>query len=77
MKIISISKFKAACLELLQRVYTTGNHLLITKNNKPIAMVMPPPVEKPKKSAFGCMADEIEIKGDIIKPVAQEDWEVL
>lgn len=77
METIAISKFKATCLSLLDRVNKTGEPLLITKRGKPVAQVLPPPPpEQPTKSAFGCMAGTIEILGDIVEPLGEEDWEV-
>lgn len=77
METIAISKFKATCLSLLDRVQKTGEPLLITKRGKPIAQVLPPPPpEQPKESGFGCMAGTAEILGDIVEPLGEEDWEV-
>jgi prevent-host-death family protein len=77
METIAISKFKATCLALLDRVNKTGEPLLITKRGKPVAQVTPPPPpEPPKKSAFGCMAGTAKILGDIVEPLGEEDWEV-
>lgn len=73
-----ISKFKATCLAVLDRVKKTGEPLLITKRGRPIAQVTPPPLpEAPSKSTFGCMAGTAEILGDIVEPLGEEDWEVF
>ncbi|MEZ4754918.1 MAG: type II toxin-antitoxin system Phd/YefM family antitoxin [Bdellovibrionota bacterium] len=77
MEEIPISKFKATCLKLIQRLYDTGEQMIITKNGKPIALISPPPIEESKDIVFGCMASDTEIIGDIIEPVGTEDWEVL
>ena len=42
METISASEFKATCLALLDRVYETGQPLLITKHGKVIAQVASP-----------------------------------
>ncbi|HSL83779.1 MAG TPA: type II toxin-antitoxin system Phd/YefM family antitoxin [Thermoanaerobaculia bacterium] len=77
MEAVAISKFKATCLSLLDRVKKTGQPILITKRGEPIAQVVPPPPpEPPKKSAFGCMAGTVEILGDIVEPLGEGDWEV-
>jgi len=77
METIAISKFKATCLSLLDRVQKTGEPLLITKRGKPVAQVLPPPPpEQPQESRFGCMAGTFEILGDIVEPLGEEDWEV-
>ncbi len=78
METIAISRFKATCLSLLERVRNTGEPLLVTKRGTPIAQVLPPPPpEAVKKSAFGCMRCTTRQLGDIVAPVAEEDWEVL
>lgn len=77
METIAISKFKATCLRLLERVKNTGEPVLVTKLGEPIAVVTPPPRRTKKKSSFGSMKGTIKIHGDIISPLAEEDWEVL
>lgn len=77
METISISKFKATCLSLLERVRKTGEPLIITKRGEPVALVTLPPPPAPEGNSFGCMKNSIRIKGDIISPLAEEDWEVL
>ena len=78
METIAISRFKATCLSLLDRVCKTGEPILVTRRGTPIAQVLPPPrPEAVTKSAFGCMRGTTRQLGDIIAPVAEEDWEVL
>ena len=77
MQEISISKFKATCLELLRQVRATGQPILVTKHGEPLAEVQPPQPPRGVKSPVGCMKDSVEILGDIISPVAKDDWEVL
>ncbi|MBI3962977.1 MAG: type II toxin-antitoxin system Phd/YefM family antitoxin [Deinococcus sp.] len=75
---IAVSKFKATCLALLERVRKTGEPLLITKRGVPIAQVLPPPQPAPQElSVFGCMAGAAEEVGDIVQPLPEEDWEAL
>jgi len=77
MEEISISKFKATCLRLLDSVKKTGRPLLVTKKGEPIALVTPPPPPQ-SKAWLGSMKGTIKITGDIISPVlAEEEWEVL
>ena len=78
MEKIQISKFKATCLHLLDTVKKTGQPLLVTRKNEPIALITPPPPPPKPKSWLGCLKDTIKITGDIISPVSDEkDWEVL
>jgi len=65
-KEITISKFKAKCLSLLDEVSKTKKPLLVTRHGKPIAEIRP----APKRRKFvGAMAGTIEILGDIMAPV--------
>ncbi len=75
---ISISEFKATCLKLIDQVKTTGMSIIITKRGEPYALVTKPPAPEKTESWIGKYKGEIEITGDIIKPVVDEsDWEVL
>jgi prevent-host-death family protein len=75
---VAISKFKATCLALLERVRKTGEPILVTRRGMPVAQILPPPSPEPEEnSGFGCMRGTIEITGDIVKPLPAEDWEVL
>lgn len=75
---MAISQFKATCLAVLERVSRSGQPLLITKRGQPIAQVIPPPAPGTQDAnGLGCMAGKIEILGDIVGPIAEDDWEVL
>lgn len=76
MEQISVSKFKATCLGLLEKIKTSGESCLITKKGKPLALVLPPPPPQ-KRIKFGCMKGTAKILGDIVTPLPEEDWEVL
>ena len=75
---IAISKFKATCLSVLERVRKTRRPIRITKFGEPIAEVVPPS-PKPKKTPWlGSMAGTARIVDDIVSPASDEkDWEVL
>ena len=78
MATVAISKFKAECLALLERVRKTGEPLLVTRRGEPVAQVLPPPTPDPSEgSAFGAMAGTAEELGDIVEPIVTEDWEAL
>lgn len=78
MKTIAVSKFKATCLALLERVMKTGQPILITKQGRPLAQVVPPPPPGKKESWLGSGAHSARIKGDLIQPVTlPEDWSAL
>ena len=74
---VTISKFKATCLRLLDNVKKTGHPLLVTRKGEPIALVTPPPPPK-SRAWLGSMKDTVKITGDIISPALDEKyWEVL
>ena len=53
---ITATEFKARCLELMDRVYQTGESIVITKRGKPIRRLAPPAVSsKEIPPLFGCM----------------------
>ena len=79
MEEIAISKFKARCLSILERVRRTRQPIRVTRFGKPVAEVMPPStVRPPSKDWLGCMAGTAVIVGDIVSPVSEEeDWDAL
>lgn len=78
MEEIAISKFKATCLAVLERVRKTGKPILVTRFGEPIAEVIPPPLPKRSNRWVGSMEGTGKIIGDIVAPASdEEDWEVL
>jgi prevent-host-death family protein len=78
MEHVSVSKFKATCLEILRRVKESGQPIIVTKRGEPIAKVIPPPPLERPASWLGSMAGTGEILGDVVTPAASEDeWEAL
>ncbi len=73
MQTIQASEFKAKCLALMDQVARTGEAILITKNGKPVAELVPPAGLRPA-SPFGLHKGLIEIKGDILSPIDVE-WD--
>ena len=77
MEEIQISKFKATCLAVLDRVGKTRKPVLVTRFGKPIAQVLPPP-PCPTGNWLGAMKDQGEIHGDLVAPVTDPmEWEAL
>jgi prevent-host-death family protein len=73
-RVIKASEFKAKCLALMDEVERTGRTVVITKNGKPVAELIP---HRPrKKNARGILKDRLFITGDIISPIEVE-WEAL
>ncbi len=78
MEEIRISKFKATCLAVLDRVGKTRKPVLVTRFGKPVAQIVPPPPPDRREDWLGCMKDRGQILGDIIAPAAEaSEWEVL
>ncbi len=75
---MAISKFKATCLAVLERVRRTGQPLRVTRFGKPIADIVPPRVEKQTTPWLGSMAATGKISGDIVSPIVPEnEWKGL
>ena len=70
MESIPVSKFKATCLAVLQRVKRTGRPVVITRFGQPVAEVVPPQRRASKEEWLGAMAGRIKISGDVVGPVA-------
>jgi prevent-host-death family protein len=73
MDTLSASQFKATCLSVLEKVNREKRKFLITKRGKPIAELVP--VENQKNQVP--LKDTVTFVGDIVSPVAEDEWEVL
>ncbi len=65
---IAISQFKSHCLEIIDKLQTNQETIIITKRDKPIAKVEVI-MTKPNTSLFGILKNKAEIKGDILEPI--------
>ncbi len=78
MEEIAISKFKATCLAVMERVRRTRQPVLVTRFGEPVAEIVPPSPPPRPESWLGCMADTAEIVGDVVSPAGDaEDWEAM
>lgn len=80
MEEVTLSRFKAECHEVIERVHKTGMPVRVTRYGKPWVEVMPVPMpqSRSRKSWLGCMRDSGEILGDIVGPIrAFEDWKPI
>ena len=78
MEEIAVSKFKATCLSVLERVRKTRKPILVTRFGKPVAEVTPPSVPERPASWLGSMAGSGRIVGDIVAPATEdEEWNAL
>jgi len=72
---MAISKFKATCLAVLERVRKTGQPVLVTRFGHPVAEIVAPGALRPIRR-LGTMAGTGRIIGDIVGPIGDEsDWE--
>ncbi len=75
---IPISKFKAGCLAILERVRRSRRPVLVTRFGEPVAEIVPPSPKARPKDWLGCMRREGRIVGDIVSPaIGRSEWEAL
>jgi len=75
---IAISKFKAACLAVLEQVRKTRKPVRVTRFGRPLAEVFPPSAPDRPVGWLGSLAGTGKITGDILSPTAKEqDWDAL
>jgi prevent-host-death family protein len=73
---IPISKFKATCLAVLERVRKTGEPVIVTRFGQPVARIEPPSAQPARRIKLGSMAGTMTILGDIVGPITDiSDWE--
>lgn len=72
-RIVGAAEFEAKCRHMIEEIATTGEPVVITRNDHPIAQLLPVSSNKPR-SLFGAMAGRIDIIGDIEAPI-DTDWE--
>lgn len=78
MEEIAISKFKATCLAVLERVRRTRKPVLITRFGEPVAEVGPPSAAVRPERWLGALRSTGRIRGDIVGPATSEkDWDAL
>jgi len=73
METMAISKFKATCLAVLERVRRTRKPILITRFGKPVAEISPPPPADRPETWLGSLRGTARIEGDLVSPVVAED----
>ena len=76
-QIVSVSEFKETCVALLDKVKSTGQPILVTRQGEPIALISPPPRPEKLESWLGSFKLKGRIVGDIVSPASNEkDWEI-
>jgi len=74
---IVISEFKAKCLGILRRVHKTGRHVVVTRRGERIAEIHPPAPVQSELDWLGSFGERGRITGDLVEPIATDDWEAL
>lgn len=69
---VSITVFKSKCQELLSKLGRTQRPLLITKDNKPVATVMP--ISEEGAAGLDYFRGTVAKYGDIVSPTG-ESWD--
>jgi prevent-host-death family protein len=78
MESIAISKFKATCLAVLEKVRQTGQPVMVTKRGEPVAEIVPASRPADGKRRLGMFVESGRILGDIVAPAVEEgEWESL
>jgi prevent-host-death family protein len=71
---LKASEFKAKCLALMDEVARTGEAVVITKNGKAIAELVPHRARK--QDTRGILKNDLFVTGDIVSPIDVE-WNAL
>jgi prevent-host-death family protein len=74
---VPAGKFKATCLDLMDRVASTGEEIVITKHGKPVAkLVAAQRARKAPRSVHGCMRGTILVSAPIAQQLStNERWD--
>lgn len=74
---VTISKFKASCQVLLEKVRRTGRPILVTRRGEPVAQVIAVATTARTESWLGSFKDTGQIVADIVSPVVElDEWDV-
>lgn len=74
-KTMKASEFEANCLAVVEEVAATGETVVVTKDGKPLADLVPHKKEA-KRNLIGLFEGDLVIKGDIISPIDVE-WDAM
>jgi prevent-host-death family protein len=76
MERVLISDFKARCIELIKRVQTTRQPLIVTLRGRPLAKVVP--YEEPGETGvrLGSRIGQAVFKGDLVQFDFGAEWEM-
>ena len=68
--VVETSDFEATCLQVVDRVAETGEEIVISRNGRPVARLVP--YRTRPRTLFGIDRGRIELVGDIVDPVDVE-----
>lgn len=78
MRTMGAAKFKAQCLAVMDEVQAKREPVLVTKNGKPVAKLVPVEMEEGEDPIFGFYKGKLKILGDVLSPAFEADeWDVL
>ena len=69
MKSLEASEFRALCLKLIDEASESGETLMLLKSGEPVARLSRP--KGASKLPFGAHKGQIEILGDIVSPIGE------
>jgi prevent-host-death family protein len=72
MKTVPAGKFKAHCLAIMDEVQAKREPVLVTKNGRPVAKLVPAETEDDPLAAFR-FPGKVEILGDVISPLYTDE----
>lgn len=72
MRTMAAGKFKTTCLAVLDEVEAKREPVIVTKNGRPVAQMIPMPLEQ-EDPIFGFYRGKIEIVGDVMSPVHTDE----
>ena len=78
MDVMPISKFKAHCLSVMDRVRRTGRPVRVTRYGRPVADGVPASPAALVPRSLGFLAGRTAVIGDIVAPVLEPgDWKAM
>lgn len=72
MRTMPAGKFKAQCLSILNEVEAKREPVIVTKNGRAVARMMPMPLLD-QDPIFGFFRGKLDLLGDVISPVSTEE----
>lgn len=76
MRTMAAGKFKAQCLAVMDEVQAKRESVVVTKNGKPVAKLVPLDLPEGEDPLDAFYFGKIEIVGDIMAPVyTDQEWE--